>query len=264
MSIKINSYRYFLIFFIIFSLSSLGGNIFLYKKLKNTYLKVYNANLNPLGINKYSGNEEIYFPTKSRVIFYGDSRARQWKFPQKDNDFHFMNRGINGQTSAQVLGRFDAHITELTPKVIVLQVGVNDLRMLPLPPKTRQDIVQDCKNNIAQIIKHAHDIEADIIVTTIFPLGQGDIPLRLRPFWSSRNQMERSINEVNQYIRTLNNRRAPTFSDRVIVFDAYSLLNEKDKDKLKYYKDLLHINQEGYRLLNQELKSILNDIRTES
>ncbi len=262
MIIKPNNYRYLLVFFILFSVASLAGNVVLYKKLKQTHLYLYRANLNPLGINKYKNRQEPSFSKKSRVIFYGDSRAYQWRYLEKDNNFQFINRGINGQTSSQVLWRFDAHVANLKPKVIVLQVCINDLRMLPNPPKTRKDIVQICKNNIAQIIERANSIDADIIITTIFPLGKGKIPLELRPFWSSHNDMERSINEVNQYIRSLSHNKVSTVSNRVIVLDAYSLLNLEDQDKLKYYKDLLHINQEGYKLLNQELKSILNDIRT--
>ena len=261
---KLNSYRYLSIFFLLFFAASLAANVVLYKKLRQTYLNFYQVNLNPLGIQKYSNKQEPYIPKKSRIVFYGDSRAYQWKYLEKDNSFQFINRGINGQTSSQVLWRFDAHVADLKPKVIVLQVGINDLRMLPNPPKTRKDIAQNCRNNIAQIIERANSVDAHIIVTTIFPLGQGEIPLQLRPFWPSLNEMERSINEVNQYIRSLRDDTASTFSDKIIVFDAYSLLNREDPDKLKYYKDLLHINQQGYKLLNQELKSILNDIRTES
>ncbi len=264
MGSKLSSYRYLLIFLVLFSVTSLAGNILLFKKLKQTYLSFYQANLNPLGINKYRNRQEPYFSNKSRVIFYGDSRAYQWRYLQKDNSFQFINRGINGQTSSQVLWRFDTDITKLKPKVIVLQVCINDLRMLPNPPKTRNDIVENCQNNIKQIIERADSINADIIVTTIFPVGQGQIPLELRPFWPSLNQMKRSIREVNQYIRSLTRSKPSGISNRVIVLDAYSLLNQQDQDKLKYYKDLLHINQEGYKLLNQELKSILNDISTES
>ena len=264
MIIKPNNYRYLLVFFILFSVASLAGNVVLYKKLKQTHLYLYRANLNPLGINKYKNRQEPSFSKKSRVIFYGDSRAYQWRYLEKDNNFQFINRGINGQTSSQVLWRFDGHVVKLKPKVIVLQVCINDLRMLPNPPKTRQDIVQNCQDNIAQIIERANSIDANIIVTTIFPLGKGQIPLELRPFWPSLNEMERSISEVNEYIRSLKDDTTSAYSDRIIILDAYSLLNKEDQDKLKYYKDLLHINQEGYKLINKELKSILNDIRTES
>jgi uncharacterized protein YfbU (UPF0304 family) len=52
-----------------------------------------------------------------------------------------------------------------------------------------------------------------------------------------------------------------TFSDRVIVLDAYSLLDNKDRQKIEYYKDLLHLNRRGYELLNQELEKILIEVQ---
>ena len=263
MSTKSIIYKYVSILFAVLLLASLLGNFLLYKKLKRAYLNLYQVHFNPLGIRKYRHQQPPPLTTKSRIVFYGDSRAVQWKAPEMDN-LQFINRGINGQTSAQVLWRFDAHVVELKPSTIVLQVCVNDLRMLPTTPQTREDIVQNCQNNIAQIVDRAHSIGADIIVTTIFPLGQGNIPLQLRPFWPSIEEMEQSINEVNEYIRTLSNNSVSSLQEnQVIVLDAYSLLNEEDKNKVKYYKDLLHINQKGYRLLNEKLESILNNISTE-
>ncbi|MDJ0745178.1 MAG: GDSL-type esterase/lipase family protein [Xenococcaceae cyanobacterium MO_167.B27] len=259
MSIKSIKPRYLLIFLTVLLLSSLLGNLWLYQELKKNYLALYQVQLNPLGIGRYSNNLKSELPAKPRVVLYGDSRAFQWKAPQMDN-FQFINRAINGQTSDQVLWRFDTHVSELNPKVIVLQVGINDIRMLATAPKTREDIVKDCQNNIAQIIERANSIGADIIVTTIFPLGNGNIPLRLRPFWPSLSEMEQSINEVNQYIRSFSDRDASNYNKGVIVFDAYSLLNQEDRNKVKYYKDLLHINRKGYELLNQKLESILNNI----
>ena len=264
MSTKSIIYKYVSILFAVLLLASLLGNFLLYKKLTRAYLNLYQVHLNPLGIRQYSDQQQPPLTTKSRVVFYGDSRAVQWKAPEIDN-FQFINRGINGQTSAQVLWRFEPHVIALKPSTIVLQVGVNDLKMLPITPQTREDIVQNCQNNIAQIVDRAHSIGADIIVTTIFPLGKGNVPIQLRPVWSSIQEMEQSINEVNEYIRTLSNNSVSSVQEnQVIVLDAYSLLNEEDQNKVKYYKDLLHINQKGYKLLNDKLESILNNLNTES
>ncbi len=261
MQIKKNSSKIIFSFLTGLLFISLFCNIALYNKLKRTYLELYKVSLNPLGIDRYS-SQNLASAEKTKVVFYGDSRAYQWKSP-KIEEFKFINRGINGQTSAQVLGRFNAHIAQLKPQVIVLQVGINDLRMLPRPPQTRKDIVQNCKNNVAEIVELSSNIGANIIVTTMFPLSNDEIPLKLRPFFPSIHEMEQSINEINQYIRTLGDRNSLSSQEHpIIVFDAYSLLNQKDKDKLKYYKDLLHINHKGYELLNQELQSILNEIKT--
>ena len=234
-------------------LVSLGVNLLLYRELKSTFISLYQTSLNPIGLRKYSSDIEL--EELPKVVFFGDSRADQWQAPANEN-FQFINRGISGQTTGQNLARFKYHITPLKPDIIVLQVGVNDLRMLPANNQTRADIVDDCKNNIAQIIDYAQAIDARVIVTTLFPLGSGNVPLKYRPFWASLDEMEQSLNEINQYLRSLQN--------RAIIFDAHALLESKDPNKVKYYRDLLHINRLGYELLNQELESILLKTTTES
>jgi len=65
------------------------------------------------------------------VVFFGDSRAYDWPAPSGLEGLEFVNRGIGNQTTAQVLGRFEAHIAPLHPQVVVLQVGINDLKLIP-------------------------------------------------------------------------------------------------------------------------------------
>ena len=240
---------------IIFSfllLASFLANLSLYKELKLVYLSLYATSLNPLGIQKYSQNQipTTTTETKQKVVFFGDSRAFAWAKLELP-EFQFINRGISGQTSAQVLLRFDQHITVLNPEIIVIQVGVNDLRMLPKSPKTREDIVEDCQQNINQIVQKAQSIGAKVILTTIFPLGEGNISWRQRPFWSSIDRMKQDINQINDYIKTL--------EEDAVIFDAYELLTAQGEDSPKYYKDLLHLNGRGYKLLNQQLSKLLTE-----
>lgn len=152
------------------------------------------------------------------------------------------------------MARFDAHVATLKPKIIVLQLGVNDLRMLPSSPQTRTELVSNCEKNISLIIEKADKINATVVLTTLFPLGSGNIPLRYRPFWANLDDMKREIEQINRYLKS--------FSDRVILLDAYTLLNSQDPDKVKYYEDLLHLNPRGYELINQELEKILTDFRS--
>ena len=230
--------------------ASLSANLLLYKELKNTFITLYQTSLNPLGIDRYD-NSNLTTTELPSVVFFGDSRAYQWRKPDKQN-FQFINRGISGQTSAQIRWRFQQHIAPLKPQIIVLQLGVNDLRMLPDNSQTREDIVKNCQQNITQIIEEAERINAVVILTTVFPLGAGNVPLKYRPFWPSIDELQQSINEVNLYLKSL--------SDRVILLDAYSLL-EKDFQKSEYYKDLLHLNRRGYELLNRELEKILIEVQ---
>jgi lysophospholipase L1-like esterase len=235
----------------IFLLASLTFNLLLFQELKQAFISLYQISLNPLALTKFD-NQKIPSTELPRVVFFGDSRANDWQFPQNQN-FQYINRGISGQTSAQILARFADHVAPLKPQVIVLQLGVNDLRMLPSNPQTRVDLVNNCQSNIAQIIKKATQINATVVLTTLFPLGSGHIPLKYRPFWANLDEMKQEIIRVNQYLKSLDN--------QVIILDAYTYLETEDPNKVKYYEDLLHLNRRGYQLLNQKLEKILMEIQ---
>lgn len=83
---------------------------------------------------------------------------------------------------------------------------------------------------------------------TIFPVGE--VPLQRKPFWS--DDISRAIKEVNAYIATL-------AGDKIIVFDTFPILGDSQGMMLpKYRADELHLNEEGYAILNQNLSQLLN------
>ncbi|MGF1480705.1 MAG: SGNH/GDSL hydrolase family protein [Cyanophyceae cyanobacterium] len=227
---------------------SLALNLYLVKKLRSATITANSVRLDPVQLKRFAQDDKV--DERQTAVIFGDSRARGWTSPDL-NGFRFINRGIDGETSAQAALRFRHHVSNLQPDVVVVQIGVNDLRMLPLPPKTVQDIVDNCKENIEQIVEQAQTIGATTVLTTIFPLGQGGLSLERQLTWNSIDQMEAAIAEVNDYIRSLGNR------ENVVVFDAYSLLEKDGKTIDRYAKDLLHIRAQGYEKLNQELAQTL-------
>ncbi|MGK7948699.1 MAG: SGNH/GDSL hydrolase family protein [Xenococcaceae cyanobacterium] len=242
-----------LIIFSVLLIASVVTNFWLYQELRLVYLSWYATSLNPLGIQRYSQNpqKQVNKENKNRVVLFGDSRIVEWRKPDLE-EWEFINRGIGGQTSAQVLLRFNQHVAILNPDIIVVQVCINDLRMLTQSLDTRQDIVNNCQQNITQIVDKAQKIGAKVILTTVFPLGEGNIPLKQRLFWPSLGQMKQDINQVNDYIRTLER--------EVLILDADKLLTTQAENPSQYYRDLLHLNRQGYRLLNQKLESILTQL----
>ncbi len=230
-------------------LASATLNVFLYQQGQKYYLQLNATGLDPLGLNSYpSSAEKTQQPV---IVFYGDSRAENWPAPDKIRYYQksvtIINRGISGQTTAQVLGRFQQHVASLKPKMIVIQVGVNDLKAIPLFPEQKEAIIRNCQTNIGQIVKNSLDTGAKVVVTTIFPLGT--LPIERRPFWS--DDVAIAIKDVNDYIKTL-------AGDRVIVFDSSQVLaNSQGIVDPKYSRDFLHINSEGYAALNQAIAGIL-------
>ncbi|XHL95594.1 MAG: hypothetical protein P7H58_24505 [Microcoleus anatoxicus] len=129
----------------------------------------------------------------------------------------------------------------------MIQVGVNDLKAIPLFPEQKEAIIGNCKTNIGQIVQKSVDTGAKVVVTTIFPLGT--LPIARQPFWS--DDVAIAIKDVNDYIKTL-------AGDRVIVFDSSQVLaNSQGIVDSKYSRDFLHINSEGYAALNQAIAGIL-------
>jgi lysophospholipase L1-like esterase len=218
-------------------------NFLLYNRVNKYYSELNQTRLDPLGLSYYPVNlAKVANPDRSRVVFFGDSRAASWIPPQIDR-YEFINRGISSQTSVQTIERFSAHVRSLKPSIIIVQVGVNDLKTIALFPEHKQEIITNCQANIKRIIQESRKLGTVVIVTTIFPAGE--VPLERKPFWS--DEIGLAIKEVNTSIATL-------ADDKTIVFDTYSLLANRQGLMLPQYRlDELHLNQQGYKILNQEL-----------
>ena len=237
-----------------------------YKLIKrNRYLtrELARIRLDPVGLDNFDdqpllkGNEDMI-----KVLFFGDSRAAAWPNPEMDDSFVFFNRGIDGESSAQAALRFEAHVVPMQPDVVVVQVCVNDLWRIPVFPDEKEAIIEACQENLSQIVEKSQALGATVVVTTIFPVQ--DPPLPQRMFWSA--DVYDGIDAVNAFIRSLE-------GDNVLVLDAYALLVDENGhfDKLsagsdkfrsgrlqsQYAADYLHINEAGYRVLNEALVEIL-------
>lgn len=69
-------------------------------------------------------------PGQDRVVFMGDSITAGWKFDGLDGSFQgkpYLNRGISGQTTPQMLLRFRQDVIDLKPAVVVILAGTNDI-----------------------------------------------------------------------------------------------------------------------------------------
>jgi len=225
-------------------------NGFLYRQTRSYYSRIYAIELDPLGLSYFQNDREQKAIEQPIVVFFGDSRAAQWTTPTMGG-YTFINRGIGDQTSVQVANRFDYHIKPLRPKVVIVQVGINDLKTIPLFPERKREIVSNCEANIQKIVQDSLNLKAMVILTTVFPTGKVSFPRSL--VWS--DDVDKAIEEVNTYIIGLSN-------ENVIVFDSATLLsNPNGKTKPEYVYDLLHLNTGGYDTLNLELVKILERIK---
>jgi lysophospholipase L1-like esterase len=223
---------------------SLALNALIARQAKSFYAQMNAIRLDPLGLNEYPA-ATVPLP-RPNVVFLGDSRAEQWVKPNELGSVRVVNRGIGNQTTAQVLGRFQAHVVPLKPEVLVLQLGVNDLKSIAVFPGQKAEIIRNCKANIAQLVEAGTGSGARVILTTIFPLGK--VPIERKPFWS--DDVALAIVEVNTYLKTL-------AGDRVTVVETAPILaNAEGIADPKYSRDLLHLRPEGYAALNQAMRDV--------
>lgn len=244
-----SDYRLFTVIFLVILLTSLTLNVILFIQGRQYYLQLNETRLDPLGLRYYPSDTSQSVPTppdKKVVVIFGDSRAASWVSPSDVTNLKFVQRGINAQTSAQTVGRFDYHVKPLQPQIIIIQVGINDLKTISLFPEQKKRIIANYQENIRQLVKRSTDIGAIVILTTIFPVGE--IPVERKPFWS--DEVTKAIDEVNAYIHTLERQD-------VIVFDTYTILVTDGVTRSEYFQDELHLNRAGYELLNRELSPIL-------
>src|SRR5689334_9754871 len=106
-------------------------------------MQLNQVRLDPMELNQSFATVTSPLSLQKRVVFFGDSRAESWLAPD-DTSFQYVNRGLGGETSAQVLGRFAAHVAPLHPDIIVLQVCINDLKTIPIFPQQESTIEDNC------------------------------------------------------------------------------------------------------------------------
>jgi lysophospholipase L1-like esterase len=122
------------------------------------------------GLTRYgSDNAELPKPSPddARVVFLGDEITEAWGrsaakfFPGKP----YVNRGIAGQTSSQMLVRFRQDVVALRPKAVLIQTGSNDIASL-LTPGTEALVV----DNLRSMIEIARSNGIRVVVASATPV----------------------------------------------------------------------------------------------
>ncbi len=81
-------------------------------------------------LNRYAAADAALppaVPGEKRVLFFGDSITDSWHLEQSFSGRNYINRGISGQTTPQMLVRFRQDVLRLNPAVLLVLAGTNDL-----------------------------------------------------------------------------------------------------------------------------------------
>lgn len=100
----------------------------------------------------------------ARVVFLGDSITEGWKLEQSFPRKPYVNRGISGQTTSQILLRFRQDVIDLHPRVVVILAGTNDLAENTGPTTDAQ--IEGNLESMAQLARANH---IAVVLCSILP-----------------------------------------------------------------------------------------------
>lgn len=190
------------------------------------------------GLTHY-GSEDAELPARrpgeNRAVFFGDQITELWATdaPEFFKGKPWLNRGIAGQTSSQMLVRFRQDVVDIKAKVVVILAGTNDIAGVHGP--STEEMIMDNLASMADIAK-AHGIR--VVFGSIPPVCNcsGKTPGRLR--WQER------IEEANDLIREF------ARDNGAIYADFYSALAEGKNLKAELTSDGVLPNRAGYAAMS--------------
>ena len=176
-------------------------------------------------------------PGENRVVFFGDSITDFWPIDEYFPGKPYINRGIGGQTTPQMLVRFRQDVIDLLPKVVIILAGTNDIAGNTGPMR-----LEDIESNYASFseLARVHDIK--VIYSSVLPVH--NYTPKAQDLFAQRSPEK--ILALNRWLKEY----CATASNGCTYLDYFSAVVD-DKGLLK--KDLaddgLHPNAAGYKIM---------------
>ncbi len=185
----------------------------------------------------------IKMKNSALVVFMGDSITENWGYA-KDSIFqnpNYINRGISGQNTAQMVLRFNQDVIALNPKTVVILGGTNDIA------GTHGDYTNlQIQENIDKMCQMARAKNINIILAKILPAAHYN--------WKPKVKPVPRINEINAWIE--NYAKANNYP----LIDYYSpMVDNQNGLKPEYAIDGVHPNENGYEIMKKVALEVLDE-----
>ena len=179
--------------------------------------------------------------SEARVVFMGDSITDSWQNPKFGGFFPgkpYVDRGISGQTTPQMLIRFRPDVIALHPKVVVILAGTNDLA-----GNTGPMTLEAIEDNLVSMADLAKANSIKVVFASILPIS--DYNLRDgKPIVRSAQRPPEKIKELNEWMKSY------AANNRLTYLDYHSaLLDGKGFLREELSEDGLHPNAKGYAIM---------------
>jgi len=185
-------------------------------------------------------NQKTAPPAKNeqRVVFMGDSITDSWDDPKYGGFFPgkpYIDRGISGQTTPQMLVRFRPDVIDLKPKVVVILAGTNDLA-----GNTGPTTIQAIEGNLMSMAELATAHGIRVVFASVLPVS--DYEMRDgKPIVQTVRRPPDQILALNKWLKEY---AAANHYGYLDYFSA--MVDEKGFLKNELSDDGLHPNAQGY------------------
>ena len=188
-------------------------------------------------LNRYRADDATLQPPAQgvqRVVFYGDSITDAWGrirgvfFPGKP----YVNRGISGQTTPQMLVRFQQDVVHLHPAVVVILAGTNDVA-----GNTGPETPEMIEDNFRSMAAIAHQNHIKVILASILPASAYP--------WKPGIQPADEIRSLNAWLKDFSQQDGDTYLDYYTA-----LANPQGGMKAGLSVDGVHPTTEGYAVMS--------------
>lgn len=195
-------------------------------------------------LGRYDADNKKLGPSaknEQRVVFMGDSITDSWDDPVYGGFFRgkpYINRGISGQTTPQMLIRFRRDVIELKPKVVVILAGTNDIAGNTGP--TTLEAIEDNLRSMSDLAR-ANGIR--VVFASILPVSDYEIRDG-KPLTQTVRRPPEKILALNQWLKEFAKIRGDLYLD---YFAA--MADDKGFLKDELSNDGLHPNAQGYAVM---------------
>lgn len=198
-------------------------------------------------LNKYqndNANLKPVAPGQKRIVFLGDSITEFWSTVDPDyfSGKQYINRGISGQTTPQILLRFRADVVALKPAIVVVLAGINDIA-----GNTGPATLEMIANNIFSISELAKANQIKVILCSVLPAYDFS--------WKPNQNPAEKVVTLNAMIKKYAD------ANGILYLDYFSAMNDENNGlKIAYSDDGVHPNKLGYQVMASLAEKAITEV----
>jgi lysophospholipase L1-like esterase len=180
--------------------------------------------------------------TPNKIVLMGDSITESWSnySPEFFSEHRFLiNKGISGETTPQMLDRFEADVLSLKPEGVIILAGINDIAQ-----NTGYISVSEIFDNIVFMANLAKKNSIRPVLCSVLPVNE--------LIWRPEIKPAGLVIELNQKIKNY------CKESNIVYLDYFfSMVGEKKELRSELTYDGVHPNKEGYIIMEGLLETVL-------